>query len=390
MAKCSFPHGARVTCALLTGSAMAAGVMANPFFYRYSQLLPAAALLPDRLRSLNRSMPLKPSAAARPRPLPWLAALAAGLIGAGALALGLHARQPRQLMVAISSWPGYEYLYLAEQKELARRFRIHLRVEQFSSLQDQRRAYGNGDVDAIATSVPEAIAICQESPQRCPQLVLVLDESVGADRLLARREIQRPEQLLGRRIGLEASVLGQYLLLRSFGDRPVSLEDMSLIYDGPKALVSGLQAGRLDAIVTYAPHDLPLRQDARFHELFSSAALPGQVVDVLAVDPQFARRHPDAVKALVRTWWEAHAEVRRRPGPSRALMASRQRMSAREFQLTEAGLRYPGPGEQRRLLAADGPLARSMAQMSELMQKAGRIRPNAPRPELSTAYLEGP
>lgn len=335
-------------------------------------------------------MPLKPPVTARPRPLPWLAVLAAGLIGAGTLALVMNARRPRELMVAISSWPGYEYLYLAEQKELGHRFGIHLRIEQFSSLQDQRRAYGNGDVDVIATSVPEAIAICQESPRRCPQLVLVLDESVGADRLIARREIRRPEQLLGRRIGLEASILGQYLLLNSFGDRAVSLERMTLIYDGPEALVRGLQAGQLDAIVTYAPHDLPLRQDGRFHALFSSASLPGQVVDVLAVNPEFARRHPETVRALVRSWWAAHAEVRRHPKASRAVMAGRQRMSAREFERTEQGLRYPGPEEQRRLLAADGPLARSMARMSGLMQKAGRIRPNAPRPELSTAYLEGP
>jgi NitT/TauT family transport system substrate-binding protein len=332
----------------------------------------------------------QPPAADRSRLLPWLAAVVVGLGAAGALALGLIARGPRQLMVAISSWPGYEYLYLAEQKDLAGRFRLDLRVEQFSSLQDQRRAYSNGAVDVIATTVPEAIAICQESPRRCPQLVLVLDESVGADRLVARREIQHPEQLLGRRVGLEASVLGQYLLLSSFRERPVRLEQMSLIYDGPQALVRGLQAGQLDAIVTYAPHDVPLRDDERFHTLFSSAALPGQVVDVLAVDPVFARRHPDAVRALVRTWWAAQAEVRRNPGPSVALMASRQRMTAQEFLRTEEGLRYPGPTQQRWLLAADGPLARSMARMSNLMQKAGRIRPDAPRPELSTAYLEEP
>jgi len=291
-------------------------------------------------------------------------------------------------MVAITSWPGYEYLYLAEQKNLASRLRIDLRIEQFSSLQDQRRAFSSGAVDVIATTVPEAIAICQESPRRCPLLVLVLDESIGADRLFARREIQRPEELLGRRVGLEASVLGQYLLLSSFGERPVSLEQMTLIYDGPQALVSGLQAGRLDAIVTYAPHDLPLREDPRFHELFSSAALPGQVADVLAVDPGFARRHPEAVRALVRTWWAAHDEVRQKPGPSLALMAGRQRMTAAQFRRTEEGLRYPGPEQQRRLLAADGPLARSMARMSGLMQKAGRIRPDAPRPQLSTAFLE--
>lgn len=335
-------------------------------------------------------MPLKPPATDRRRMLPWLVAGGLGLIGAGALALGLSTRRTHELMVAISSWPGYEYLYLAEQKDLGRRFRIDLRVEQFSSLQDQRRAYGDGVVDVIATNVPEAIAICQETPQRCPQLVLVLDESVGADRLVAKAEIRQPRQLPGRRVGLEASILGQYLLLSSFGDPPIGLEQINLVYDGPQALVQRLGSGDLDAIVTYAPHDLPLRKDRRFHALFTSAALPGQVVDVLAVDPAFARRHPNAIRALVQTWWAAHEEVRRQPGSSLALMASRQRMTAQQFLLTEQGLRYPGPEQQRRLLAADGPLARSMGRMSDLMQKAGQIRPDAPRPELSTAYLEGP
>lgn len=339
--------------------------------------------------ALRLRMPLRPPVADRLLRLPKLAAVVLALAGAAALAMALQARRPRPLMVAITSWPGYEYLYLAEQQELARRFQIDLHIQQFSSLQDQRRAYGNGDVDVIATTVPEAIAICQETPQRCPQLVLVLDESVGADRLVARQEIRRPDQLQGRRVGIEASVLGQYLLLSSFGSRPVSLKRMMLVYDGPQALVHGLQTGTLDAIVTYAPHDLPLRQDPRFHTLFSSAALPGEIVDVLAVAPAFARRHPEAVRALVRTWWAAQDEVRRRPGPSRALMASRQRMDGRQFELSEQGLRYPGPAEQRRLLASDGPLARSMARLSALMQKAGSIRPEAPRPGLSTAFLEG-
>lgn len=333
-------------------------------------------------------MSRRPAAAERRPLLPRLTLIALMLIGAGALALALSRRGPRQLMVAITSWPGYEYLYLAEQEELGRREGIVLHIQQFSSLQDQRRAFENGDVDVIATTVPEAIAICQEAPKRCPELVLVLDESVGADRLIASRTIREPAELLGRRVGLEASVLGQYMLLSSFGGRPVNLERMTLVYDGPQALVRGLQAGDLDAIVTYAPHDLPLRQDPRFHELFSSAALPGQVVDVLAVDPGFARREPEAIRALVRTWWAAHAEVRRRPEASQALMASRQGMDARQFRQTEAGLRYPSAAQQHDLLAEQGPLARALQRMSTLMQTAGRIRPDAPRPRLSTAYLE--
>ena len=318
----------------------------------------------------------------------WLLAGGLVLAGVGLLAFWGFGRRPGRLQLAITSWPGYEYFYLAEQKELGLPFNLDLRVHQYSSLQDQRRAYENNDVDVIATTVPEAIAICQEAPQRCPLLVLVLDESVGADRLVARTAILTPEQLLNQRVGLEPAVLAEYLLLRSFGARPPHLNAMKLRYDGPEALVRGLQAGELDAIVTYAPHDIPLQGDPRFHQLFSSRDLPGEVVDVLAVDPAFARQHPERIQALVRTWWAAQALARRDPSQAQALMARRQQIDARSFRLSEQDLRYPGPTQQRRLLAADGPLARSMGRMVRMMVEAGRIRPDAPRPRLSTDFLK--
>ena len=319
----------------------------------------------------------------------WLAAALIGAAGIAALAFWLAGR-PRQLLVAISSWPGYEYFYLAEQKQLGRRHGLDLGVKQFSSLDDLRLAYVRGDLNAVATTLPEAIAICQQAPPRCPLLVLVLDESAGGDRLVARVPLASSQQLLGRRVGLERTLLAEYLLLRSFGDRPPRLEQLQLRFDGPVALVRALQAGDLDAIVTYPPHDQPLRQDSRFRELFSSRAMPGEVVDVLAVDPDFARRRQHDLRALVRTWWEAQAYARSHPSEAVALMAQRQQVTPASFQASQQGLRYPGPADQRQLLAADGPVAQTLEQMARLMQARELIPPAAPLPRPSTAFLGEP
>ena len=324
-----------------------------------------------------------------PRRSRWLVAALAGGAGVVALALWLGSR-PRQLLVAINSWPGYEYFYLAEQKQLGLRQGIALTVKQFSSLDDQRLAYVRGDLNAMTTTLPEAIAACQQAPTRCPLVVLVLDESTGGDRLVARAALTSPQQLLGQRVGLERGVLGEYLLLRSFGERPLAPEQLQLRFDGPAALVRFLLAGELDAIVTYPPHDLPLRQDRRFRELFSSRAIPGEVVDVLAVDPEFARRRHRDVQALVRTWWEAQAYARRHPTEAVALMAQRQQVTPAAFRASEQGLRYPAPGEQLRLLAPAGPVARTVARMGQLMQARGLIPPASPLPRPSTAFLGEP
>jgi NitT/TauT family transport system substrate-binding protein len=318
--------------------------------------------------------------------LPLLLVLAA----VGGAALWLQWRQGRQLFVSITSWPANEYLYLAEQKQLGKPFGIDLRVKQSSSLADQRLAFVRGDVNVMATTLPEAIAVCQEAPARCPQLVLVLDESVGADRLLARVDMPSPAALAGRTVGLERTVLAEYLLLRSLEGQAVGIEDLQLRFEGPVALVELLRAGAIDAVVTYPPYDSALRQDDRFHELFSSRRMPGEVVDVLAVAPETARTRKPALQALVRTWWAAQAYARRHRIEAVGLMAQRQQISPGEFQLSEQGLRYPDPAQQRALLAVDGPVARAIDGMAELLRTARRIQPDAPLPRPTAAFLVEP
>ena len=319
-----------------------------------------------------------------------LAALVALLGSALALGACVASWRQQQVRLAIIDWPAYEYFYLASKKGLDRELGFNLQVEQFGSLQDQRRAFSRADVEAIATTLPEAIAVCVEAPARCPQLVLVLDESVGADRLMARVGLSTPAALAGRQVGLERTVLAEYLLLRSLEGLPVAIDDLQLRFEGPVALVELLRAGEIDAVVTYPPYDFPLRQDPRFHELFSSRRMPGEVVDVLAVAPEMARTRKPALQALVRTWWAAQAYARRHRTESVGLMAQRQQISPGEFQQSELGLRYPNPSQQRRLLAADGPVARAIGGMANLLRTARRIQPDAPLPQVSTAFLVEP
>ena len=313
-----------------------------------------------------------------------------GLTAVAGLVIRQELQQRRQVFVSITSWPANEYLYLAEQKQLGQPFGIDLRIKQSSSLEDQRLAFVRGDVQVMATTLPEAIAVCQEAPLRCPELVLVMDESVGADRLFGRAELAGPGALAGQRVGLERTVLAEYLLLRSLEGHPVAIEDLELRFEGPVALVELLRAGELDAVVTYPPYDFPLRQDDRFQELFSSRRIPGEVVDVLAVSPEMVRTRPSQVQALVRTWWAALAYARRHRTEAVGVMAQRQQISPREFEQSEQGLRYPSAGQQRRLVAADGPVARTIGRMAELLKAARRIRPDAPLPRPTTAFLVDP
>ncbi|MCP9776553.1 MULTISPECIES: ABC transporter substrate-binding protein [unclassified Cyanobium] len=292
--------------------------------------------------------------------------------------------------MAITSWPGFEYLYLAEQRRLGHRYGLDLRVQQYTSIEDQRLAYGRGDVEVIATNLPDAITICQEVPKRCPELFLVIDQSEGADVIISKSDIGDVRGLVGQTVGLERTVLSEYLLLRAFETKQVPFDQVHLMHEGPSALVSALSKGKVAAIVTYPPHSNLLREDSRYRVLFSSAQIPGEIVDILAVNPAFAKRHPGMIRALVRTWWAAQALARAEPISSQALMAKREQVSPAEFVASERGIRYPTSADQAEMLAPTGSVARVLARMAGQMISAGRLSAKTPLPTPTQAFLPKP
>jgi NitT/TauT family transport system substrate-binding protein len=316
----------------------------------------------------------------RPRLIAALMASAGLLMGLGAY---LAPWQERQVRLAIVDWPAYEYFYLASRKGLDRDQGYRLQVDQFGSLQDQRRAFSRGDVEAIAITLPEAIAICREVPARCPVIVLVLDASNGADQVAAAARWRSVAELKGQRVGLERSVLGEFMLLRAVQGQGLGLADFKLRYDGPKALVSQLQRGVVDAIVTYSPHSDGLVADPRFRVLFSSSQIRGEVVDVLAVSPELQRRDSKQVAALVRTWWAARQLAAEEPQQATALMAQRQGVTPEQFLSSQRLIRYPDRNQQAGLLAADGPVQRTLQHLQRQMREANRIPQAIPLPKLA-------
>ena len=312
--------------------------------------------------------------------------LIAALVGSAALALGLAAClapwRERQVRLAIIDWPAYEYFYLASRKGLDREQGFTLQVDQFASLQDQRRAFTRGDVDAIATTLPEAIAMCREVPARCPVIVLVLDDSNGADQLIGPASLRSPAELKGQRVGLERSVLGEFMLLSAVRPLGLSLADFQLRYDSPKALIAQLKRGALDAVVTYVPHSDALLSDPRWRVLFSSSEIPGEVVDVLAVSPELQRANQPLVAALVRTWWASRQLAEQQPQQSAALMAQRQGVTPAQFLLSQRMIRYPDRAQQAELLAPSGSVQRTLLRLQAQLRQANRLPQGVPLPQV--------
>lgn len=314
----------------------------------------------------------------------WGRLLSAGAVIASSLALVAcwHGRRADHVAVAIVDWPAYEYLYLASQVGLDRSEGYTLKVKQFGSLRDQRMAYQRGDLEVIATTLPEALAICRDVPSRCPLLVLVLDQSDGADQIYGSSSLTSMAALKGQRVGLEPGILGEFMLMRALQKVGLPLTAVQRVYAPPRALVSQLMAGDLAAIVTYNPYSEALQQSDRWRLLFSSRDVPGEVVDVLAVSPELKRRDPSLVNKLISTWWSARRYAATHSRDALALMAQRQGITPAEFQRQEQGIAYPDRADQARLLAPDGPIQAALERLRQQMRAADRLPPDLALPRL--------
>jgi len=71
-------------------------------------------------------------------------------------------------------------------------------------------------------------------------------------------------------------------------------------------------------------------------------------------------------------------------------MAQREQVEPKVFQQSEQGLHDPGRAQQPELLEASGPVARSVAAMARLMQRAGRIQQLRPLPQTTSVFLGSP
>ncbi|HEX5750571.1 MAG TPA: ABC transporter substrate-binding protein [Archangium sp.] len=311
-----------------------------------------------------------------PRPQSWL--LAALLL----LCACTPTPEPR-LRLGTTPWPGNEPLFLGQKLGLLPSERIHL-VEYVSSAQ-LMRAFRNGAIDAVSTTLEEVLSL--EQLGHDPKVVLVLDASHGADCVMARPELESISALQGRRISSEESVLGMYMLTRALEQAGLRHEDVRLDIRPLETHVAAWQRGELDAVVTFEPYCQRLASlGAR--RLFDSSRLPGEIIDVVVVREEFLEAWPQHVDALLRGWFSTLAWKQQHPQEAMQRMSGRLGLDPQRFQEAMAGVRLMDEPSQHTLLTGPRPVLReTLEQMGELLRHH-QLLPGLPGRTESSRMLE--
>lgn len=307
-------------------------------------------------------------------------ALTASGIG---LFTGLLIRQPAEvstLTIPQSPWPGFAYFELAHSLRIDQRHDLRIETITYDDGQGIVEAYLDGRLSLAQVSNVEAVEICRRQPQRCPLVVLVIDSSNGADRLVVRSSSLSLNDLQGRPVGVTPFGLGPYVLSRALASVGMELSDVQQVRLHAHEMPNALIRGRVEAAVLYSPFS---EQAVRFgfsRVVFDSRQMPGELSDLLVVDPAYYEMNRAAIVRLLRVWQEAHdwADSHRQAALER--MAPTQQLSVTGLEKAEQGVTYHDLKEQRAMLAPLGAVVRSLEVVRSGLAALGRVPPNTPLP----------
>jgi NitT/TauT family transport system substrate-binding protein len=217
---------------------------------------------------------------------------------------GCTTEPEKPLRIITNTWPGYEPLYWAAHQDYFPKNKF--RLIEAPSATEVLRSFRNGLVEGAALTLDEVILLARQGFD--PKIVLLTDYSNGADVIIGKKWIKTIADLKGKKVGVENSALGGYLLTRALQINKISEKEITKVYMEYDKHVDAFAKGPVDAIVTFEPaRGKILRMGGTI--LFDSSQIPHEILDVVIFSAQAVKNHPGAIKALSIAWEKSVKDI---------------------------------------------------------------------------------
>lgn len=252
----------------------------------------------------------------------------------------------RPLRLGTNVWLGYEPLYLAREKNFFDKNSIQM-IEATSN-SEVIQAFRNNAIDAAALTIDEVLVLAQSGTDL--RVILIMDFSHGADVILGQPGLDRLKEIKGKRIGVENTAVGAYVLVRALQISGLTQGDVHIIPLEINEHERAFMEKKIDAVVTFEPvYSKLLAKGAQ--KLFDSSQIPGEIVDVLIVQTEYLLRNRQKVNKLLKSWFQALAYLEEKPKDAAEFMTARLGMTVDEILESLNGIQFPDQIENKEMLS---------------------------------------
>ncbi len=159
----------------------------------------------------------------------------------------------------------------------------------------------SGERDVLATTLD---GLAKQSDPSIGAITAVIDESAGADKLVAKPEIATINDLRGKRIAFSSGSVGEYFLYYALSLAGMGPHDVTLV---PQEEVAGAVKqytdGQVDAVSAWEP-DVLTAEEQGAKVVIASDKLRA-ILDVLVTARPALENKTEAVPAFPQAWFEA-------------------------------------------------------------------------------------
>jgi NitT/TauT family transport system substrate-binding protein len=242
------------------------------------------------------------------------------------------------IKLGYSNWAGWWPWAIAEKEQLFAKNGINVEMTWFDGYIESMEAFAAGQLDGNSQTLNDTISFAA-SAVNGEVAVLVNDNSEGNDKIIVSKEINTIQDLKGKKVAVEEGVVDDFLLTLALKDAGMKRSDVQIVPLETGKAATAFAAGQVDAVGAFPPFWLKALEREGSKELISSKKFPGAIPDLLVVSQKLIDERPDAVQALVKTWFDTLDFMAKNPEESDKIMAERADVTTEEFQQFEDGTR---------------------------------------------------
>lgn len=202
-----------------------------------------------------------------------------------------------------AGWMPWGYLQDSGlMKKWADKYGLSIEIVQINDYVESINQYTAGAYDGCSMTNMDALSIPAGGGLDTTALI-VGDYSNGNDGIILKDKAKL-EDIKGQRVNLVELSVSHYLLARALESAGLAEKDITVVNTSDADMVAAYSTSDVTAVVTWNPLLSEIAAMPASKLVFDSAAIPGEIIDIMMVNTAVLKDNPDFGKALVGAWYE--------------------------------------------------------------------------------------
>ncbi len=239
------------------------------------------------------------------------------------------AAHAQKVVLGMSGWTGFSPLSLADKADIFKKNGVDVELRMIPPV-PRSAALASGALNAAATTVDQHIVWMSAG---IPSVqVALIDKSNGGDGLAVRSGINSIKDLKGKTVNVDGPGTVQHFMLSYILQKNgLTIQDVIRATMAAQPAAQAFVTGQGDAAVTYEPYLSTVRANPDAGRILVTSRDYPVVIDTLVFRTDFIKQHPQVVKKVVDSFFEAQDMIRREPAKSFELMGSVVKQPGEQF-----------------------------------------------------------